>query len=198
MATGTRLYVGNLTEDATTDALRARFAPLGLVSDVQLVTDRSSGRMRGYAFVTMENSGEARQAITKLNGAMFEGRPLRVNEAGEPREEGTRGHRADKTKGVRITSQFREAHNMTYELDCATVPLAIRMFPADPIDGIEQWRVEAFSKGSAESLVSATASSRALALAQVEREWNEKNAASSLPMFDWVAIVEAMTTVRAI
>jgi RNA recognition motif-containing protein len=78
---GTRLYVGNLSGDATADSVRAVFAPHGEVSDVHIVCDRDTGRPRGFAFVTMGTSDQASAAATKMNGAMVDGRPLRVNEA---------------------------------------------------------------------------------------------------------------------
>jgi RNA recognition motif-containing protein len=78
---GNRLYVGNLPFSATTETLREAFAPSGDVADVHIVTDRESGQSRGFAFVTMGNAHEAAKAIAAMNGAMLEGRALRVNEA---------------------------------------------------------------------------------------------------------------------
>src|SRR5690606_1073566 len=77
---GSKLYVGNLPEDASTYALRSRFAEIAPVLDVELAVDRASGRMRGYALVTMESNEGARRAIEKLDGARFEDRRLRVSE----------------------------------------------------------------------------------------------------------------------
>ncbi len=78
-----RLYVGNLPFSATSEALRAAFAPSGDVTDVHIVTDRESGQSRGFGFVTMGNAHEAAKAIASMNGAMLDGRALRVNEAEE-------------------------------------------------------------------------------------------------------------------
>jgi len=78
-----RLYVGNLPFSATDDTLRQAFSPSGQVTDVHLVTDRETGRSRGFGFVTMGNAKEAADAIAAMNGAMLDGRPLRVNEAEE-------------------------------------------------------------------------------------------------------------------
>ncbi len=78
-----RLYVGNLSYDATTDGLHACFAEMGNVTDTHVVKDRDTGRARGFAFVTMATEAEAGYAVAQLNGAMFEGRPLRVNVAEE-------------------------------------------------------------------------------------------------------------------
>ena len=78
---GSRLYVGNLSFDATSETVREAFAPFGEVSDVHVVTDRESGRSRGFAFVTMGSSNEAAKAIAEMNGKMLDGRALRVNEA---------------------------------------------------------------------------------------------------------------------
>lgn len=73
--------MGNLSYDVTTEALRACFAECGQVEDTHVVKDRETGRARGFAFVTMTTDAEAQHAISQLNGAMFEGRALRINVA---------------------------------------------------------------------------------------------------------------------
>jgi RNA recognition motif-containing protein len=80
---GNRLYVGNLSFGSTADSVRECFTSIGEVTDVHLVTDRETGRSRGFAFVTMGSAGDAQKAISEMNGAMLDGRPLRVNEAEE-------------------------------------------------------------------------------------------------------------------
>src|SRR5207247_9732538 len=80
------IYVGNLTWDCTADDLLALFQEHGSVSRAQVISDRETGRSRGFGFVEMENDGEAQKAIDALNGADYRGRPLTVNEA-RPREE---------------------------------------------------------------------------------------------------------------
>lgn len=90
----TRLYVGNLSFDTSAEAVRAAFSELGQVDDVYLVTDRATGRSRGFAFVTMSTPEEATRAIQEMDGRVFEGRPLRVNEAEQkPRGGGGGGFR---------------------------------------------------------------------------------------------------------
>jgi|SRR6185503_1989455 len=79
----TRLYVGNLSFHAQNDAVREAFSKHGTVTDVHVVTDRESGRSRGFGFVTMSTPDEATSAIAAMNGAMLDGRPLKVNEAEE-------------------------------------------------------------------------------------------------------------------
>jgi RNA recognition motif-containing protein len=81
-----RLYVGNLAYEATAETLRERFASCGEVTDVHVVMDRDSGQSRGFGFVTMSTANDAKKAIAEMNGAVFDGRPLKVNEA-EPRPE---------------------------------------------------------------------------------------------------------------
>ncbi len=80
------IYVGNLVWDATADDLLALFQEHGSVSRAQVITDRETGRSRGFGFVEMDNDAEAQTAIEALNGAPFRGRPLTVNEA-KPRED---------------------------------------------------------------------------------------------------------------
>src|SRR5262249_42360784 len=80
------IYVGNLTWDATADDLLALFQEHGNVARAQVITDRETGRSRGFGFVEMNDDAEAQKAIEALNGTNFRGRPLTVNEA-RPREE---------------------------------------------------------------------------------------------------------------
>jgi RNA recognition motif-containing protein len=86
-----RLYVGNLPFDATTDDVRAAFEAFGTVHDVSLVTDRDTGRPRGFGFVEMD-AQSANAAIEGLNNKDFGGRDLNVNEARE-RNSGGGGRR---------------------------------------------------------------------------------------------------------
>lgn len=79
------IYVGNLTWDATSDDLLTLFQEFGTVSRAQVVSDRETGRSRGFGFVEMPNDAEAQAAIDGLNDKPFQGRRLRVNEA-QPRE----------------------------------------------------------------------------------------------------------------
>jgi RNA recognition motif-containing protein len=80
---GNRLYVGNLSFNSSRESIEAMFAATGEVREVALPTDRETGQPRGFAFVTMGNAQEANNAIAQLNGAMLDGRALRVNEAQE-------------------------------------------------------------------------------------------------------------------
>jgi RNA recognition motif-containing protein len=79
-----RLYVGNLSWDTTQDTLRATFESDGrTVKDVHIVSDRETGRPRGFAFVEMGSKSEADAAIAALDGADLDGRQIKVNEAKE-------------------------------------------------------------------------------------------------------------------
>lgn len=76
-----KIYVGNLNFSTTEDGLREAFAAHGDVEEAAIVTDRDTGRPRGFGFVTMPDDGQARAAIEALNGQELDGRPLNVNEA---------------------------------------------------------------------------------------------------------------------
>ncbi len=80
-----KLYVGNLSFNATENDLHDAFAAHGTVVEANLMVDRESGRPRGFGFVTMSTDEEAQKAIEALNGASLDGRPLTVNVA-RPRE----------------------------------------------------------------------------------------------------------------
>jgi len=83
---GKRLYVGNLSYNTTEDGLATAFEQDGRqVSSVRVVTDRDTGRSRGFAFVEMANDGDAQSAIEAMDGVELDGRTLRVNEAEERR-----------------------------------------------------------------------------------------------------------------
>jgi RNA recognition motif-containing protein len=84
------IFVGNLDFGATEASLRSLFERYGNVERVNLVTDRDTGRSRGFAFVEMTDSAQADQAIAALNGTNLDGRALNVNEA-RPKPEGGRG-----------------------------------------------------------------------------------------------------------
>ena len=86
-----RLYVGNLSFSTTEEALQAEFGNHGHVDEVALITDRDTGRPRGFAFVTMSSDSEGRAAIEALNGADIDGRTITVNEARPKTEGGGRG-----------------------------------------------------------------------------------------------------------
>lgn len=75
------LYVGNLPHSTTEAELRNVFEPHGAVERVSIVTDKETGRSRGFAFVEMTNPGEADKAITALDGSELGGRALKINEA---------------------------------------------------------------------------------------------------------------------
>ena len=75
------IFVGNLNYNATEDDVRSLFERYGAVNSARIMTDRDTGRSRGFAFVEMENENEADQAITALNGYQMDGRALNVNEA---------------------------------------------------------------------------------------------------------------------
>ena len=82
----TKLYVGNLSYDTTEDGLQTIFAKAGTVVSVDMIKDRDTGRMKGFAFVTMNSDEEARNAIKTLNEKMLDDRAIRVDIA-RPREE---------------------------------------------------------------------------------------------------------------
>ncbi|NKB97073.1 MAG: RNA-binding protein [Pseudomonadales bacterium] len=83
-----KIYVGNLPWSVDNEALEALFANVGPVDSAQVVTDRDSGRSRGFGFVEM-SGGDGNKAIAELNGQEVDGRALRVNEAqSKPRQGG--------------------------------------------------------------------------------------------------------------
>lgn len=90
---GNKIYVGNLPFSATSEQLNDMFAPFGKVDSAKVITDRDTGRSKGFGFVEMSTADEAAAAIEKLNGQDMGGRNLVVNEARpmEPRSGGGGG-----------------------------------------------------------------------------------------------------------
>lgn len=89
-----KLYVGGLPYSISDGQLSDLFAPHGTVESARVITDRMTGRSRGFGFVEMSNQSEAESAIDKLNGSQLEGRSLTVNEA-KPKESRGGGGRGD-------------------------------------------------------------------------------------------------------
>ncbi len=85
-----KLYVGNLSFDTTESDLNDLFSQVGTVNEAALITDKETGRSRGFAFVTMSDSASAQAASAKFNGMEVQGRKLTVNEA-KDRESGSGG-----------------------------------------------------------------------------------------------------------
>lgn len=78
---GKKLYVGGLSYNSTEQGLENLFSQAGLVDSARIITDRDTGRAKGFGFVEMSTDAEAQQAITLLNGTEFDGRTITVNEA---------------------------------------------------------------------------------------------------------------------
>jgi RNA recognition motif-containing protein len=76
-----KIYVGNLSYKVTEDDLKDLFAEFGTVTEINVITDRETGRPRGFAFVEMESDDEATKAINSLNGKELQDREIVVNEA---------------------------------------------------------------------------------------------------------------------
>lgn len=95
-----KIFVGNFSFSTTEADLRQWFEPHGVIENVSVVTDRNTGRSRGFGFVEMSNSSEADAAIAALNGSDSGGRPLTVNEA-RPKTDRTGGFRGGRDGGGR-------------------------------------------------------------------------------------------------
>jgi RNA recognition motif-containing protein len=86
-----KLFVGGLSWDTDTDGLRSAFEAFGEVTDAVVITDRESGRSRGFGFVTFADGADAKAAMDGMNGAELDGRSLNVNEAHDKRGGGGGG-----------------------------------------------------------------------------------------------------------
>jgi cold-inducible RNA-binding protein len=91
-----RIYVGNLSYSVSREQLSQLFSPFGEVAEVHMVTDRETGRAKGFAFVEMDDAG-ARKAISQLNDSALDDRNITVNEA-RPRTERTNSYSRDQRR----------------------------------------------------------------------------------------------------
>jgi cold-inducible RNA-binding protein len=102
-----KLYVGNLPFSATEEEVRELFAQHGTVESLAWITDRDTGRFRGFCFVEMEDS-TANTAIQELNGQDFGGRELRVNEARPRGDQGKRGGGRNRRGGYQYRDNYQD------------------------------------------------------------------------------------------
>ena len=86
----TKLYVGNMSYDTTEEQIRTLFAQAGEIAEIAFITDRDTGRPKGFGFVTMKTEEASKEAIKRFNGFTIDNRALTVNEA-KPREERSSG-----------------------------------------------------------------------------------------------------------
>jgi cold-inducible RNA-binding protein len=80
---GKKLFVGGLSWDTTDDGLRQAFQPFGDITEAKVITDRDTGRSRGFGFVTFAGDEAAKTAIAKMDGTSLDGKTIKVNEAQE-------------------------------------------------------------------------------------------------------------------
>ncbi len=93
-----KIFVGNFSFSTTEDDLRSLFSPFGNIDTISVITDRTTGRSRGFGFVEMGDRGQAEKAIEALNGKDFGGRSLNINEA-RPKTDGGGGPRGPRSGG---------------------------------------------------------------------------------------------------
>ena len=88
-----KLFIGGLSWDTTDDGLRQAFASYGEITEAKVITDRDTGRSRGFGFVTFSQDNDAKTAISKMDGTSLDGKTIKVNEAQEksPRRGGRSG-----------------------------------------------------------------------------------------------------------
>ncbi len=98
-----KLYVGNLPFSSTEEQIREFFSQAGNVTTVKIITDRETGKSRGFCFVEMDNGDNA---ISELNGKEFAGRKITVSEAREREQRPTGGHRGGGSGGFKRRSNF--------------------------------------------------------------------------------------------
>jgi RNA recognition motif-containing protein len=181
-----KLHIANLAPDTTEDSLRAHFGACGGVCNVEIMTD--GGRPTGFGSVTMTNTHFTMQALARLDGADFLGRPIRVTNTRDALKSGPR-------PTTKIAQQYRERHNMTYELDCNGAPLTLRIFPMLG----EHWRIDARASDADDAFVASSRSaSRTAALTEVILAWNANAKACAQPPVDADAVITAMVAVRAV
>jgi hypothetical protein len=203
---GTKLYVANLPHPPSASALREHFSACGAVSEVEIILDRNVGRGRASAFVWMGSAAAAERARTELNRSSLGGQLLLVEAAPDdftrrdrpatPAAPQRGQQQTESEAPARITLQFREPRNMTYELDCAGVAIALRTF-FPTADG--EWRIQVQTSTAPDAAsTESTAASRVEALRNIARACREGGAVPALAHVDWEAVEQALVKVRAL
>jgi len=108
---GKKLFVGNLSYETTSADLEALFSPVGPCESATVITDRDTGRSRGFGFVEMSSSSEAQAAVTELNGHELGGRTLNVSEARERSGGGHRSGDRDRSRGGNSWRTYADRRN---------------------------------------------------------------------------------------
>ena len=98
---GKKIFVGGVSWNTDDNSLREAFSAFGTVEEARVITDRETGRSRGFAFVTMSEESEAAEAIAQMDGASLDGRNIRCNEANERGGGGRGGYRSGGGSGYR-------------------------------------------------------------------------------------------------
>ena len=101
-----KLYVGNLPYSVNEDMLRELFGQVGEIASVSIITDRDTGRSKGFGFVEISTEEEAQEAIRRFNGYSLDNRPLTVNEARPREERPSGGRRFDDRRGPRNRDRY--------------------------------------------------------------------------------------------
>ena len=86
-----KVFAGGLSWNTTNESLRTNFEQFGEIEDVNIITDRETGKSRGFGFITFIDPASAKQAISEMDGKEFEGRNIKVNEATEKPRRDSRG-----------------------------------------------------------------------------------------------------------
>ena len=146
---GTRLYVGNLPYAVTELDLRDLFGGIGTVTDAKIVTDRETGRPRGFGFVEMSTEDEARKAIEEVNGRDVQGRQVAVKEA-EDRRGGSGGGGGGRASGAAAVAAATAAVAVAVAaVDAAAVAAAAAVAgnTRSPLEQISDSRTPRFARG---------------------------------------------------
>jgi cold-inducible RNA-binding protein len=141
-----RIFVANISFTTTEDELERLFEPYGIVDRAQIITDRDTGRSRGFAFVEMPNGSEAQAAIDGLNGTSLGGRQLTVNEAREREDRG--GPRREPRRFDFVTVSTRRIQRGGMARGRKTL-LTIRLTPAERLTLLTWQRATTISAGVA-------------------------------------------------
>jgi len=197
-----RLYITNLSEAASLSSIRRCFSACGDVAEVTFAAERNAHQGPPSAYVTMMSAAAAEQALRRLNGTLLDGRVLVVSLmperlTGADRREEKKAEARANAAIIAVTQQYRERHNMTYELDCPVGRLTLRIF-FPPDAARPEWRIEARSNHTGELAVDKAAATRELALKEVAAAWQALAADSGAPNFDWHAVARAMQAVRGV
>lgn len=197
-----RLFVSNLSPEATLASLRALFGRCGEVIEVEFAAERDSHRPPSAAMVTMATAAAAEKALRDLHGRLHCDRVLMIGAGGDAPDRSSQGSERYRARAAapevkaRLTQQYRGRHGLTYELDCSGKRLTLLFL--FPTDDTRVWQLEARMEPQSTAVATGSAPTREQAFRVMVDDWASVARSPSPPEPDWEQVAVALRAVKAL